>query len=332
MISKTPYLFVILFISSCVTPKVHNALMDEHELLKQKLLKIEKKEIALSDEVAEKKLKIKNISDKIIKLKDDSIFNGKSLSSLERKYDELNNAYDVLTSESDRFMANKAKETKKLLNELEQSKSSLFEKEDQLKKLENSLAIKEEELLKIQLDLNSRSKRVTDLEKTIESKDSIVGNIKKSISKALSSLEGQGLTIEKRDGKVYISLEEKLLFASGKYTVSNSGRDALNKLASALALQKNVEILVEGHTDSIPFNGKTLKDNWDLSVMRATNVIKILVGHPEINPALLTAAGKGEFSPVQSNSTKEGRKSNRRIEMVLSPNLDDLFDLLDDSK
>ena len=332
MISKKPYLFVILFISSCVTPKVHNALMDEHELLKQKLLKIEKKEIALSDEVAEKKLKIKNISDKIIKLKDDSIFNGKSLASLERKYDELNNAYDVLTSESDRFMANKAKETKKLLNELEQSKSSLFEKEDQLKKLENSLAIKEEELLKIQLDLNSRSKRVTDLEKTIESKDSIVGNIKKSISKALSSLEGQGLTIEKRDGKVYISLEEKLLFASGKYTVSTSGRDALNKLASALALQKNVEILVEGHTDSIPFNGKTLKDNWDLSVMRATNVIKILVGHPEINPSLLTAAGKGEFSPIQSNSTKEGRKSNRRIEMVLSPNLDDLFDLLDDSK
>ena len=158
----------------------------------------------------------------------------------------------------------------------------------------------------------------------------MVTSLKQSISKALRGLEGEGLTIEQRNGKVYISLEEDLLFASGKYVVNSGGVSALTKLASALAPQKDLEILVEGHTDSIPLNGRGLiKDNWDLSVMRATNVVKVLTKNPSLNPLQLTAAGRAEFSPISSNNTKEGRSSNRRIEMILSPNLDDLFDLLD---
>ena len=154
--------------------------------------------------------------------------------------------------------------------------------------------------------------------------------MKQSISRALTGLEGDGLTIEQRNGKVYISLEEDLLFASGKYEVNSGGIAALNKLATALAAQKNLEILVEGHTDSIPLRGSGLiKDNWDLSVMRATNVVKVLLKNTSLDTLKLNAAGRAEFIPLATNKTKEGRSANRRIEMILSPNLDDLFKLLE---
>ncbi len=182
-----------------------------------------------------------------------------------------------------------------------------------------------------QENLESRSARVFELESIINKKDSIVTALKKSIAKALIGLEGEGLTIEKRNGKVYVSLEEALLFASGKYEVNSGGVVALNKLANVLAYQNDLEILVEGHTDSIPFNSRGLvKDNWDLSVMRATNVVKVLTQNPDLDPIQLTAAGRSEFMPIASNTNAEGRSVNRRIEIILSPNLDDLFKLLEE--
>ena len=190
---------------------------------------------------------------------------------------------------------------------------------------------KEDELKLAQEELDARSARVTELETIINKKDSIVSALKQSISKALIGLEGEGLTVVQKNGKVYISLEEDLLFASGKYVVNSGGIAALNKLATALVPQKDLEILVEGHTDSIPLSGRGLvKDNWDLSVMRATNVVKVLTKNPSLNPLQLTAAGRAEFAPLASNKTKEGRSANRRIEMILSPNLDDLFNLLEE--
>ena len=226
-------------------------------------------------------------------------------------------------------MADKAKETKKLLEQLEQAQTALFAKEDELNNLSNSLD-KGERVEISRRGVVARSIRVTELETIINRKDSMVTALKKSISKALIGLEGEGLTIEKRNGKVYISLEEDLLFASGKYVVNSGGITALNKLATALSTQTDLEILVEGHTDNIPLSGKGLvKDNWDLSVMRATNVVKVLTKNQSLNPLQLTAAGRAEFVPIASNETKQGRSSNRRIEMILSPNLDDLFDLLE---
>jgi chemotaxis protein MotB len=159
----------------------------------------------------------------------------------------------------------------------------------------------------------------------------MVTALKKNISKALIGLEGDGLTIEQRSGKVYISLEEDLLFASGKYEVNQTGIAALDRLSAALASQDDLEILVEGHTDSIPLSGKgLLKDNWDLSVMRATSVVKRMTLNTNLNPSQLIAAGRSEFIPITNNKTKEGRSKNRRIEMILSPNLDDLFKLLEE--
>jgi len=321
---------ILLLVSSCVAPKIHNSLLSEHEKANNKLNASEKKVLQLNSALEEKEGKVLIIENQLAELRNDSVQNGKALTILQDRYNELSDTYDLLTSKNSRYMADKAKETKKLLEQLEQAQTALFEKEDELNNLSNSLGVKEEELKLAEQELSARSIRVTELETIINRKDSMVTALKKSISKALIGLEGEGLTIEKRNGKVYISLEEDLLFASGKYVVNSGGVTALNKLATALSTQTDLEILVEGHTDDIPLSGKGLvKDNWDLSVMRATNVVKVLTKNPSLNPLQLTAAGRAEFVPIASNETKEGRSSNRRIEMILSPNLDDLFDLLE---
>ena len=322
---------LLLVLSSCVTPKIHNALVIEHDATKSALTTQEKKVLQLNGTIEEQEGTIISLKSQISEMRNDSVQNGIALTTLQSKYDALSDAYDLLMSKNSRYMADKAKETKKLLEQLEQAQSELFAKEDELNKLSASLDAKEDELKLAQEELDARSARVTELETIINKKDSIVTALKSSISKALIGLEGEGLTVIQKNGKVYISLEEDLLFASGKYEVNSGGVSALSKLSPALASQKDLEILVEGHTDSIPLSGRGMvKDNWDLSVMRATNVVKVLLKTPSLDPLQLTAAGRAEFVPIATNKTKEGRSANRRIEMILSPNLDDLFELLDD--
>ena len=323
-------LLVIALLASCVTPKIHNTLIEEHEKVKQSLTNEEKKNLVFQTNLEESESKIKRLTQNIDRLKNDSAKNSEALSSVRSKYKSLSESYDLLASKNSRFMSNKAKEIKNLLEQLEQAENEIFTKEDQLNKVLKSLKIKEDELKIAQENLKQRSIRVSELEEIINKKDSLVSVLKKSISRALTGLEGEGLTIEQRNGKVYISLEEDLLFASGRYNINQNGISALNKLSNALENQQNLEILVEGHTDSIPLNGKgAIKDNWDLSVKRATSVVKVLLTNSNLLSSQFTAAGRAEFYPIASNATKEGRSANRRIEMILSPNLDDLYELLD---
>ena len=323
-------LLVITLLASCVTPKIHNTLIEEHEKVKQSLTNEEKKNLVFQTNLEESETKIKRLTQNIDRLKNDSAKNSEALSSVRSKYKSLSESYDLLASKNSRFMSNKAKEIKNLLEQLEQAENEIFTKEDQLNKVLKSLKVKEDELKIAQENLKQRSIRVSELEEIINKKDSLVSALKKSISRALTGLEGEGLTIEQRNGKVYISLEEDLLFASGRYNINQNGISALNKLSNALENQQNLEILVEGHTDSIPLNGKgAIKDNWDLSVKRATSVVKVLLTNSNLLSSQFTAAGRAEFYPIASNATKEGRSANRRIEMILSPNLDDLYELLD---
>jgi chemotaxis protein MotB len=321
----------IFLISSCITPKVYNELLDKHEIAKKNLTKNEKLILELRENLDDKERDITNLNALVEQLRIDSIALNNDLVACQKKYDDLSTTYDLLTSKSSRYMAEKAKETKELLNQLETTQSELFAKEDQLNKSTLELEEKERKLLDSQNELELRSLRVAELEAIINRKDSMVTALKQKISKALIGLEGDGLTIEQRNGKVYISLEEDLLFASGKYEINQTGKQALDKLSDALSYQKDLEILVEGHTDSIPLSGRGLvKDNWDLSVMRATSVVKRLTSNTNLDPTQLIAAGRSEFVPISSNETSEGRGENRRIEMILSPNLDDLFKLLEE--
>jgi len=244
-------------------------------------------------------------------------------------YDKLVISYDLLSENKSQLLAENAKETKELIEQLEATQRSLQGKEDTLKTLEITLNEKELRLNKLNDELAKRELRVKELEGMIARQDSAVAAIKKRVQDALMGFENNGLTIEQRNGKVYVSLDESLLFALGKYEVDAKGVEVLKKLAVVLEQNTDINITVEGHTDNLAYHGSgDIKDNWDLSVKRATSVIKIITDNSKVDPKRLTASGRGEFIPIDNSNSKEGRKKNRRTEIILAPNLDELYKFL----
>ena len=171
--------------------------------------------------------------------------------------------------------------------------------------------------------------RVDDLERLISQQKELMQGLKERLSNALLNYEGKGLSVEAREGKVYVSMENKLLFQSGSWDVETEGKSALASLGDVLSDNPDISILIEGHTDNVPFTGRgSIKGNWDLSTKRATSIVNILLENPEILPQNLTAAGRGEYLPIATNSTREGRSANRRIEVILSPQLDKITQII----
>ena len=184
------------------------------------------------------------------------------------------------------------------------------------------IAIKETELL-------SRTERIDNLEKIISTQKKVLNDLKNRISDALLNFKGKGLSIRQRNGKVYVSMENKLLFKSGRWNIELQGKQALVRLSKVLEENPDISILIEGHTDNIPFTSRgAIESNWDLSTKRATAVVKILLENNKILPQNLTAAGKSEFVPIAPNTSVDGRAANRRIEIILSPSLDKIMELI----
>ena len=171
---------------------------------------------------------------------------------------------------------------------------------------------------------------MAELEAILKSKDDAANELKKKLSDALFNFEGKGLTITQKNGKVYVSMDESLLFASGSIAVEEKGIEALKKVAKVLEQSKDINVLIEGHTDDVAMSGKgEIKDNWDLSVLRATSIVKIISKNSSVDPKRLTAAGCGENFPIDPGKTPEARKKNRRTEIILTPKLDELFKVLE---
>ena len=179
-------------------------------------------------------------------------------------------------------------------------------------------------------ELYSRSERVNQLEKIIEGQKQALNDLKEQLSDALLNFEGKGLTVEQRNGKVYISMDNKLLFKSGRWNVESQGKKAIQQLSMVLMKNPEISILIEGHTDNVPFTSRgAMKSNWDLSTKRATAVVEILLENDQILPQNITAAGRSEYFPIAPNSSVDGRAANRRIEVILSPSLDKITALLE---
>jgi len=177
--------------------------------------------------------------------------------------------------------------------------------------------------------LSAREERVDQLEELIALKEAALSELKQRLSDALLNFRGKGLTVEQRNGKVYVSMENKLLFQSGRWDIEAEGKKAIRQLAAVLQDNPDISILIEGHTDNVPFSGQGgLESNWDLSTKRATAVVNILLENDQLLPQNLTAAGRSEYIPIAPNSTPEGRASNRRIEVILSPQWDEINALL----
>lgn len=254
----------------------------------------------------------------------------KSLDQMTKNYDNINETYQLLLDKNKELLAGNKSATEQLMKQLQKTQEDLQAQEDALRALEGTLQAKQAKLEQLTADLEAREKRVNELEAMINRQDSLVNALKNKVKEALLGFENNGLTIEQKNGKVYVSLDESLLFASGSYAVGDRGTDALKKLGKVLEQNQDINILVEGHTDNVPLKGSgDIKDNWDLSVKRATSVVKIITTNSNVNPKRLTAAGRSEYLPLDTSNTPEGRKKNRRIEVILTPKLDELFELLE---
>lgn len=254
----------------------------------------------------------------------------KSRDSLQQSWDFMDSDFDNVKS----YLENARDSVSNALNQVKESENKyILLKENSEDKIQNRIAENNALLKEIALrktELQSRSERVDQLEEMILNQKQALDELKERLSDALLNFKGKGLTVEQRNGKVYVSMENKLLFKSGRWDIEPEGKKALQELATVLQENPDISILIEGHTDNVPFSPKgQLESNWDLSTKRATVVVNILLENKQILPQNLTAAGRSEYLPIAPNSSFDGRATNRRIEVVLSPSLDEITSLLE---
>lgn len=308
------FIVLILMLGSCVSKKLYTELEDKYNALKNRNMDL----VGENDDLFASKKELENTNLKLVK-SIDSLQSTKAnllddVVALETRKKELENLYEELSQNSATELEDKAKEILSLSQQLDAKETALITENTRLEKLK--------------LELRKRAERVQQLEDLMASKEASMQALKDAVSNALQNFEGKGLTVYRKNGKVYVSMENKLLFNSGSWLVGNQGKNAVQQLATVLKQNNDINVLIEGHTDNVPYNGGNgINDNWDLSTKRATAIVRILV-NSNVNAKQITAAGRGEFLPISSNNSSQGKAKNRRIEVILAPNLDAISELL----
>jgi chemotaxis protein MotB len=279
-------LLSLLFLcNACVTNKVFNALEDRYAKNKMAFNVLEVQHDSLLQANDHLKMRLEETQQSLTATAD-------SLTQSQGALKTLQQNYTTLETNSDAAIKARIAENQELLAQIAEKEGALFQRE----------------------------KRLTELEQRIAANEKAMNTLKQSLSDALLNFEGKGLTVEQRNGKVYVSMENKLLFDSGSWTVGPQGKKAIAQLAGVLQDNPDIDVLIEGHTDNVPYSGKgPLSGNWDLSTKRATSIVTLLLENDQVLPQNLTAAGRGEFLPVGPNTSPQGRAANRRIEVILSP-------------
>jgi len=237
------------------------------------------------------------LEDTVAKLRADTMRLHRELNDLQNTYNALNGNYNALN--------------------------------DKYNSVNNNLNTSSSRVNELSSDLKKREARLKEVEDALHKRDEATNALKNKLQQALLGFQNSGLTVDIRDGKVYVSLADKLLFPSGSIVIDEHGKAALKQLAAVLNKEPDINIAVEGHTDDKKvINLGQIKDNWDLSVMRATSVCRYLTQEENIDPHRLTATGKSEFQPIDANDNTQDRAKNRRIEIVLTPKLDELYNLI----
>ena len=303
-------LLILALSSSCVSKKIYNDLESKFTDLKKEnrsladenidLLKA-KNQLELDRDAL--KMDLSKSKSELDKLKMD-------YAAAQNKFKVLQDSYAALEKNSSDALQSNMKKNRDLLEQLDEKGKALALEQDRLSK---------------------SAQRLQELEDLIGAKEASMKKLKETLSKALNSFEGKGLTVEQKNGKVYVSMENKLLFNSGSWAVGSEGKRAVIEVGKVLGDNPDISVLIEGHTDDDAFTASgPIADNWDLSTKRATAIVAILGENKKINKQNLTAAGRGEFSPLASNSTADGKAKNRRIEIILTPRLDEISKMLNE--
>jgi Flagellar motor protein len=303
--------FAFLFLFSCVSSKKFNQLTGSYQDCQKTVQSLKEQNQALEAKNTELQSKInKQIKD---------------IEQLNAQLKDLSQNLDDSKAANERL--------KQFNSDLEKQLSSLKTgSSEEIARLMNKLQEAQADVQKREETLAQRTQRLQELEEILKQKDEAVKQLKQKVMDALLGFNNKGLTIQEKNGKVYVSLDEQLLFKTGQWVVDPKGQQALANLADVLAQNPDINVMVEGHTDNVPMKGAgEVKDNWDLSVVRATAVTKILLKNKDIDPKRITSAGHGEFFPIDDANTPEARQKNRRTEIILTPKLDELFKILENN-
>lgn len=306
-----PALILFLF-ASCVSKKKYD------DVLAQKV-RVEADLADRSTALDKANADIASLNDLLFRLKEDTTNLGidlrhtsQKLAGLEREHDQLSANYKNLLNNSGRLNRDMAQQQQQLLE--------IQENLERTRNVNDSLSY----------SLAEREKKVKELEQVLANKDRAVQELKNIISHALLNFKENDISVTVKNGKVYVSLAEQLLFGSGSVQIDQKGVSALQQLAKAIKEERDINIMVEGHTDNVPVSKKStyMNDNWDLSVMRATSITRILT-KAGVSPDQITASGRGEFLPLAANTSADHKQKNRRSEIIITPNLDELFKVLE---
>ncbi len=310
MKKSTILLLFTISMVSCVPPTKFKSLQSEALTCQEEnnLLKAEHEQLTVENK--EIKGHLAMLEKDMDRAARDTVKWKEEVSRLERQTRQLNNDY----------------------SDLQEAQQALLKgSEVEIRRLMADLQVAQKDLQKREVELEARNARLTQLEEVLQQQQAGLVSLKKKVSDALLGFENQGLTVAQKNGKVFVSLEEKLLFKSGSTAVDPKGADALRKLAKVLEQNPDINVMIEGHTDDVPvIPGSTFKDNWDLSVLRATSIVRIILEGSTINPQRLTTAGRSQYQPVDTGKNSEARQKNRRTEIILSPKLDELYKLVED--
>jgi len=341
---------------SCVPARKFEDVKAEKEACERERSELKKENESLSATNNELKSAINKTEREIAALVADTAMKSNTNRILTQQYDKISELYKQLLENQEKLRAGADAEQQKAMAMLQKTRDELQVKEDELRNLEarlnqerasleamktlneqkekelnekNSLLESQRnELSSKNSELDSKTAKVAELQAMLNAKDSAMNALKTKVSDALSGFEGNGLSVTQKEGKIYVSLDEKLLFKSGKWDVDPKGQEALKKLANVLENNQDVNITIEGHTDDLAYSGNgNIQDNWDLSAKRATSIVKIILSNSKIDPVRLIASGRSCYLPVDDAKTAEARAKNRRTEIILTPKLDVLYEL-----
>ncbi len=309
---------ILSLATSCVSKKIFTDLENKFADLKKENRKLEDHNDSLTKSQNQLLLDKTKLQTELDKLKNDHNKLQAEYNATDKNLKTLQASYNALEKNSDEALKTNLSKNRDLLAKLEEKEKTIATEQDRLNKLKS--------------DLDASSKRLSELENFIAAKEAAMKKLKDTLSKSLKAFEGKGLTIQQKDGKVYVSMENKLLFQTGSWAVGEEGKKAVVLVAKVLGDNPDLSVLIEGHTDNDKFAGAVggVENNWDLSTKRATAIVNIISENKLVNKQNLTAAGRGEFAPVATNDTPEGKSKNRRIEIILTPRLDEISKMLNE--
>lgn len=315
-------LVVTAFLAGCVTKQQYAELENKYKRSQEEVAFLtsennscQETKKSLTDQLASMKTAAEKLTADTVRLY-------RKARTCEMEYEKAQKEYDELL----RNFADVSSTNQSTINDLIGDRDKY---KDELAQKEKMLNIQQDSLAKARVELMLKEQRINEMQAILAQKDAEVKALKEKVLNALKGFEGSGLNVYEKDGKVYVSMDDKLLFASGSWNLNEQGLNAIKQLAKVLENEPDITVLIEGHTDNVPYRGSgQIKDNWDLSVMRATSVVKALLQNGNIAPVRLSASGRSEYLPLDEENTPEARAKNRRTEIILTPNLDQLFQLI----